>query len=277
VRLRSAYRAGEPVVAVASEGSLRLLPGVREIGPDTPLDRLRAAAEDAREELAAGDLVARPVVPNPQRVICLGLNYRAHVDETGRELPTYPVLFVKWASSLLAAGAPIVLPPESEAVDYEAELAVVIGRSGRRIPRGAALDHVAGLTVANDITMRDYQYKTHQWLQGKAWDASTPLGPELVTLDEVGDPGRLGITLDLNGRRMQESRTDRLIFDIPTIVSTVSEFTALQPGDVLLTGTPGGVGFRREPKVLLKAGDRLRVAVEGVGVLENVVADEASS
>jgi acylpyruvate hydrolase len=277
VRLRSAYRAGEPVVAVASEGRLRLLPGVREIGPDTPLDRLRAAAEDAREELAAGDLVARPVVPNPQRVICLGLNYRAHVDETGRELPTYPVLFVKWASSLLAAGAPIVLPPESEAVDYEAELAVVIGRSGRRIPRGAALDHVAGLTVANDITMRDYQYKTHQWLQGKAWDASTPLGPELVTLDEVGDPGRLGITLDLNGRRMQESRTDRLIFDIPTIVSTVSEFTALQPGDVLLTGTPGGVGFRREPKVLLKAGDRLRVAVEGVGVLENVVADEASS
>ena len=192
MRLRSAYRAGEPVVALASDGGLRVLPGVREIGVDTPLDLLRAAAEDAREEVAAGDLEARPVVPNPRRVICLGLNYHAHVDETGRELPTYPVLFAKWASSLLAADAPIVLPPESEAVDYEGELAVVIGRAGRRIAAGAALDHVAGLTVANDITMRDYQYKTHQWLQGKAWDASTPLGPELVTLDEVDDPGTWG-------------------------------------------------------------------------------------
>jgi acylpyruvate hydrolase len=276
VRLRSILHRGDPAVVVeAPDGRLLLLPGIAEIGRDTPLERLRQAAAAATDAADPAEVRARPVVPHPERIVCLGLNYRAHVEETGRELPTYPVLFVKWASSLLAAGDPIALPPESAAVDYEAELAVVIGRAGRRIPRADAQDHVAGLTVANDITMRDFQYKTHQWLQGKAWDASTPLGPSLVTLDEVDDPGRLAIALELNGEELQSSSTERLIFDIPTIVATVSEFTALQPGDVLLTGTPGGVGYRRDPKVLLKAGDRLRVTIEGVGVLENdVVAGE---
>jgi acylpyruvate hydrolase len=267
---------GEPAVALESEGGLLRVPGLTEIGRDTPLDVLRAAAAEAVEPLD-GTIVLRPVVPRPERIVCLGLNYRAHVDETGRELPTYPVFFTKWGSSLCAASAPIALPPESEQVDYEAELAVIIGRAGRRIPRERAYEHVAGLAVANDITMRDYQYKSHQWLQGKAWDDSTPLGPALVTLDEVPDPGNLAITLDRNGERMQESNTDRLIFDIPTIVATVSEFTMLQPGDVLLTGTPGGVGYRRDPKVLLAAGDRLTVSIEHVGVLENaVVAGDAA-
>jgi acylpyruvate hydrolase len=273
VRLRSVFAGGEPVVALEAPGGLRELPGLREIGRGTPLDVLRSAAAAPGSLLDPADIVLRPVVPHPERVICLGLNYRAHVDETGRELPAYPVLFTKFASSLIAAGDPIVLPPESDAVDYEAELAVVIGRGGRRIAREDALDHVAGLTVANDITMRDYQYTTHQWLQGKAWDASTPLGPALVTLDEVGDPGRLDIRLSLNGEELQASNTERLIFDVPEIVATISEFTALQAGDVLLTGTPGGVGYRREPKVLLKPGDALRVEIAGVGVLENAVAD----
>jgi acylpyruvate hydrolase len=277
VRLRSVFVDGAPAVVLESDEGLRRLPGVPEIGRETPLDVLRAAAaaasaSDGALVGAGADVVLRPVVPRPERVVCLGLNYRAHVDETGRELPTYPVMFTKFASSLLAAGDDIVLPPESEAVDYEAELAVVIGRAGRRIAAADALDHVAGVTVANDITMRDYQYKTHQWLQGKAWDASTPLGPALVTLDEVGDVGALDVELWLNGERMQSSNTERLIFDVPTIVATVSAFTELQPGDVLLTGTPGGVGYRRDPKVLLKDGDALRVAIAGVGVLENAVA-----
>jgi acylpyruvate hydrolase len=272
VRLRSVFLDGEPAVVAETPEGLQRLAGLAEIGRDTPLDVLRAAAEAAEAVPADAAVVLRPVVPRPERVICLGLNYRAHVDETGRELPAYPVLFTKFASALLAAGQDIVLPAEAEAVDYEAELAVVIGRAGRRIPRAEALDHVAGVTVANDITMRDFQYKSHQWLQGKAWDASTPLGPALVTLDEIEDVGALDVRLWLNGEQMQSSNTGRLIFDIPEIVATVSTFTELQPGDVLLTGTPGGVGYRRDPKVLLKDGDALRVEIPGVGVLENAVA-----
>jgi acylpyruvate hydrolase len=261
MRLRSIFHRGEPAVALEADGGLLLVPGLAEIGVATPIDVLRAAAEQAAERIDDADVVLRPVVPNPARVVCLGLNYNTHVEETGRELPTYPVLFPKYASSLLAAGADIALPPESQQVDFEAELAVVIGRGGRRIPREAGYDHVAGLTIANDVTMRDFQYKTHQWMQGKAWDASTPLGPALVTLDEVADPGRLDISLTLNGETMQSSNTDRLIFDIPTIVATVSEFTALQPGDVLLTGTPEGVGE-------VKPGDMIECSISGIGEMK---------
>jgi acylpyruvate hydrolase len=160
-------------------------------------------------------------------------------------------------------------------VDYEAELAVVVGRGGRRIAADDALSHVAGLTVANDITMRDYQRRSHQWLQGKAWDGSTPLGPYLVTLDEVDHVSRIDVRLQLNGEEMQSSNTERLIFDIPTIIAQVSQFTALSPGDVILTGTPGGVGDRRDPPVYLAPGDVVRVEIPGVGVLENTLVAEA--
>jgi acylpyruvate hydrolase len=142
----------------------------------------------------------------------------------------------------------VTLPPEESAADYEAGLAVVIGEPGRRIPPDRALEHVAGFTIANDISMRDYQHRTHQWLQGKAWDASTPVGPALVTLDELDDPLDLGISLFLNGEEMQHSTTALLIFDIPTLIAAISEFTELEPGDLILTGTPGGVGARRDPR-----------------------------
>ena len=170
----------------------------------------------------------------------------------------------------------MALPPESSKVDYEAELAVIIGREGRRIAPGDALDHIAGLSVANDITMRDYQQRTHQWLQGKAWDASTPLGPYLVTLDEVGDIGKLDLRLELNGQQMQSSNTELLIFDVPTTIAHISEFTTLAPGDVILTGTPGGVGARRDPPVFLKPGDIVRVEIPGVGILENAITSETT-
>lgn len=269
MRFASVLHEGVSVVVAYRDGVPHLVPGVRELGLETDCDWLASAGHRLGPEVAAEELELRPVVPAPRRIVCLGLNYRSHVDETKRELPEYPVLFAKWASTLAAAGEEIALPPESSAVDYEAELAIVIGRAGRRISREDALDHVGGLTIANDVTMRDYQYKTHQWLQGKVWDRSTPLGPQLVTLDEAGDPQDLELTLTLNGEQMQSSSTARMIFDVSTIIATISELTTLDPGDVILSGTPGGVGYRREPKVLLGPGDETVVEIAGIGRLVN--------
>lgn len=250
--------------------------GVEEIGRGTPSSLLAEPPLDRSGALPLGEVTLLSPVPNPGRVLCVGLNYMTHVDETRRELPTYPVLFAKFASSLIGPFAPICHPPESSQVDYEGEVAVIIGERARRVPRDRALSAVAGLAVANDVTMRDFQYKTHQWIQGKAWDSSTPIGPALVTLDEVGDPADLDIELRLNGERMQSSNTSQLIFDVPTLVSTVSEFTMLEPGDILLTGTPGGVGYRRDPQVFLRDGDVVAVEVSRLGTIENrVVAEES--
>ncbi|MDX6741558.1 fumarylacetoacetate hydrolase family protein [Actinocorallia sp. A-T 12471] len=235
------------------------------------------ALRDAEAEpvgVPVDDLRLLPVVSRPGKIFCVGLNYRAHVEESNRELPTYPVLFPKFASNLIAHGDAIVLPPESHKVDYEAELAVVIGRGGRRIARDDAFDHVLGYTICNDVTMRDFQYKTHQWTQGKAWDDATPLGPALVTPDEV-DPGKLDITFRRNGVELQSSTTALMIFDVPELISTISTFTRLEPGDVILTGTPSGVGFRRDPQVFLTDGDVVEVEISGLGVLRNTVRAEA--
>jgi acylpyruvate hydrolase len=220
------------------------------------------------------DVTLLPVVPHPGKVVCVGLNYKAHAEEGGYDVPEYPALFSKFPETLVGAGEPVLLPPESEAVDYEAELAFVIGRAVRRATGDEALAAIGGYTVANDVSMRDYQYKSNQWLPGKNWARSTPLGPYLVTPDEVGDPHSLDISLELNGERMQESNTSLFIFDLPTLVATITEFVPLAPGDVVLTGTPSGVGYRREPKVLLRDGDRMVVEIAGVGRLENPVAAE---
>jgi acylpyruvate hydrolase len=252
---------------------VRPLRDVAELGPATPAEVL-ADPPLTDERVALADVRLRPVVPHPGKIVCMGLNYRAHVDEGVYDVPDYPVLFSKFADTLVAAGDPIVAPPESSAVDYEAELAVVIGHRVRRVSGSAALAAVAGYTVANDVSMRDYQYKTHQWLPGKNWADSTPLGPFLVTPEEVGDPHDLDITLELNGERMQTGNTRQLMFDVPAIIAAVSEFIALGPGDVILTGTPSGVGYRREPKVLLGDGDRVVVEIERVGRLENPVVAE---
>jgi acylpyruvate hydrolase len=200
------------------------------------------------------------------------------VGETGREIPEYPVLFTKFAEALIGPSDPIMLPPESAQVDYEGELAVVIGTAGRRIAPADALRHVAGYAIANDVTMRDFQYKTHQWLQGKAWEASTPLGPWLVTPEEVGDPGVLDLRLSIGDRVLQEASTAQMMFDVPALIGHISTFVTLQAGDVILTGTPGGVGFRREPQVFLRPGDTVRVEISGLGAIENaVVAEQAAA
>jgi acylpyruvate hydrolase len=269
VRYASILRNGDPT-AVAIEGDRAIpLTGVAELGAATPLDVLREPPLDDDAEMSLSEVTLRPVVPRPGKIICVGLNYHAHVAETKRDLPEYPVLFTKFATSLTGPYDPVPCPPESEAIDYEGELAVVIGRRARRVSRERALDVVAGYTVANDVTMRDYQYKTHQWLQGKAWDRSTPLGPMLVTPDEVGDPGALKLRTTVNGQMVQDASTELLIFDVPTLISVISEFATLEAGDVILTGTPGGVGFRRDPPLLLSDGDTVVVEIDGVGRLEN--------
>jgi len=272
-RFASCEAGGRRFAALIEGDEALPLAGIEELGATTPSELL-ADPPLTGERLPLAELTLRPVVPRPGKIICVGLNYKAHVDEGVYDLPDYPALFPKFADTLLGAGEPVALPPESEAVDYEAELAFVIGRTVRRVSGDEALAAVAGYTIANDVSMRDYQYKSHQWLAGKAWARSTPLGPFLVTPDEVGDPHALDITLDLNGERMQDANTRLFIFDIPTIVATISEFTPLAVGDVVLTGTPAGVGYRREPKVLLKDGDRVVVEIAGVGRLENPVAAE---
>jgi acylpyruvate hydrolase len=275
MRLASVFYNSRPAIVALVDGQHVLVREDAELGADTAFPELLRDALNSDVVVPDDTLIWRSVVPDPRRIICLGLNYRAHVEETGRDLPSYPVLFTKWASTLTADGAPVAIPPESEEVDYEGELAVIIGREGRRIAAADALDHIAGVSVANDITMRDYQKRTHQWLQGKAWDGSTPLGPYLVTLDEIGDVGRLDLRVELNGETMQSSNTELLIFDVPTIIARISEFTMLQPGDVILTGTPGGVGARRDPPVFMRPGDLVRVEVPEVGILENTITSEA--
>jgi acylpyruvate hydrolase len=243
------------------------------LGPNSSPEALAGARRITAEASPLSKVRLPPLVQNSAKILCVGLNYRSHVEETGRELPTYPVLFPKFASSLIGPRDDIEIPAESHQVDYEGELAVVIGRPGRRIPREQALQHVLGYTVANDVTMRDYQYKTHQWLQGKAWDRSTPLGPWLVTPDEL-DLSRAAITTTLNGTTVQSSDLSRLIFPVDELIATISEFTALEPGDVILTGTPSGVGYRREPQLFLTPGDVVTVAIDGIGELTSSVRAE---
>jgi acylpyruvate hydrolase len=212
-----------------------------------------------------------PPVPRPGKIICLGRNYRAHAEELGNQPPDYPVLFAKFANALVGHQHPIVLPAVSTQVDYEAELGVVIGRRGKAIPREKAMDYVAGYTPFNDISVRDFQRRTVQWLQGKTFDSTGPVGPALVTFDEIADPHALDITLRLNGEVMQHSNTNQMIFDVPTIISYISQILTLEPGDLIATGTPSGVGAGRDPQVWLTPDDVVQVEIAQVGVLENRV------
>jgi acylpyruvate hydrolase len=273
MRFASVTHAGSPLLVRIEGDEATPLAGASELGRETTASWL-AQAQPAADPIPVGALRFRPLVPRPGKVICIGLNYVAHIQETQREESDYPVLFPKFASSLTGAYDELPLPPECDSVDYEGELTIVIGTRGRRVARERALEHVAGFTVANDVSMREYQYKTHQWMQGKAWDAMTPVGPQLVTVDEIGDGTGLTLRTTLNGEIVQESSTDLMIFDIPTLIATITEFTALEPGDLILTGTPSGVGARREPPLFLKDGDTLVTEVDGLGRLENRVVSE---
>jgi len=213
-------------------------------------------------------------VMRPGKVICLGLNYRDHAAEAGMAVPDYPVLFHKVAGSLIGHNQPIVVPRTSSKIDYEGELAIIIGRRGKYIAEDEALSYVAGYTVANDVSARELQFRTSQWTTGKMLDTFGPLGPALVTRDEVPDANALHIQTILNGQVMQDGNTADMIFRVPFIVSYISEICTLEPGDVILTGTPPGIGNTRSPQVFMKPGDTVTVEIEGVGKLTNAVVGE---
>lgn len=274
MRFASCLYQGRSFAAAIVDDQAIPLDSLTELGVDTPSALLSDPPLLTDEAVPLADVTLRPVVPRPGKIVCVGLNYLSHVGETGRDIPQYPVLFTKFAESLIGPRDHILLPKESTQVDYEGELAVIIGRRGRRIPPADALDYVAGYSIANDITMRDYQYKTHQWLQGKSWEQSTPLGPYLVTPDEVGPPSQLQIRLSINGTVLQEASTAQMMFDVATLISHLSEFVTVMPGDVILSGTPGGVGYRRDPQLFVRPDDRVVVEITGLGTLDNLAVAE---
>jgi 2-keto-4-pentenoate hydratase/2-oxohepta-3-ene-1,7-dioic acid hydratase in catechol pathway len=225
--------------------------------------------------LVAGAFDYLPPVAKPPKIICVGLNYIDHASESPYEKPDYPVLFLRVATSLVGHGRPLIRPKCSEQFDYEGEMAAVIGTGGRHIPRSKALDHIAGYSVFNDGSVRDYQFKSPQWTSGKNFDGSGGFGPDFVTADEVpaGAKG-LRLTTKLNGKILQEANTSDLIFPVDEIVAVASEVMTLEPGDLLVTGTPAGVGAFRKPPVWMKDGDVCEVEVEGIGLLSNPIEDE---
>jgi len=210
-------------------------------------------------------------VPSPGKMICVGHNYREHILEMGREIPPYPVVFAKFANTVIGPEDDIPHYPISDQLDYEAEFAFVIGKRARNVSQAEALDYVAGYTIVNDVTYRDLQRRTLQWLQGKTVDGSAPMGPWLVTTDELSDPSGLEVVLTVNGEERQRSNTKNLVFSVQYLVEFLSGLMTLEPGDVILTGTPGGVGVARDPQVFLKDGDVVRIEIDGIGALENKV------
>jgi 2-keto-4-pentenoate hydratase/2-oxohepta-3-ene-1,7-dioic acid hydratase in catechol pathway len=238
------------------------------LGFSAPLPKAMAA------DYASGEFRYLPVVPNPGKILCVGLNYQDHRKETGRPEAPQPAIFVRFADSLVAHQASIWLPEVSTSLDYEGELAVVIGKPAFRVPEGLALGHVAGYACFNDATIRDWQHHTHQFTPGKNFPKTGALGPELVTPDAVRDFAGSAIETRLNGQVMQSAKLGDMIFSVARIVSYVSGFTPLKPGDVIATGTPGGVGAKRQPPLFMKVGDAVEVTIAGVGHLSNTIAAE---
>ena len=213
-------------------------------------------------------------ISRPGKIVCVGLNYLDHAQEGGMELPKAPLLFAKWPNTLIGAGDAIVLPPEAKEVDYEAELGVVIGTKAKRVSEADALEYVEGYICVNDVSARDLQFGDGQWTRGKSVDTFCPVGPRLVPRDEIADPQQLGIRCIVNGEALQDSSTAQMIFSVAEIIAYVTRVITLEPGDLIATGTPAGVGVFRDPKVLLKDGDEVSVEIDGVGTLTNPVEKE---
>jgi 2-keto-4-pentenoate hydratase/2-oxohepta-3-ene-1,7-dioic acid hydratase in catechol pathway len=240
----------------------------------TDLAAVEVDAIRASDGVPASEVVFGPPVRDPDKIICLGLNYRAHAEESNMELPEAPILFAKFRNCLVGAEAPIRLPAASQKVDYEGELAVVIGRRCKHVSEADALSVVAGYMPMNDVSARDLQLQTGQWTAGKAVDTFAPCGPALVTADEVGDPQSLEVITRVNGAEMQRSGTDRMIFTVAETIAFISSVITLEVGDIISTGTPEGVGVMRSPPVFLAKGDEVEVEIPGVGLLRNPVASE---
>lgn len=238
-----------------------------------PLSVLKDALEDAPETAGIKETSIEygPVVTRPSKIICVGVNYLDHVKEMGHDVPTLPVLFSKFQNALIGHNADIMGMAKSDQLDYEVELACVIGKTCTEVSESEALDYILGYTIANDISARDLQKRTPQWLQGKTLDKSTPVGPVIVTTDELNDASKLAIKSIVNGEVRQASSTNQLIFNIPTLIAFISNLITLEPGDLILTGTPHGVGFAEKPPRLLQSGDEVVCEIEGIGTLYNTV------
>ncbi len=276
---------GRGLAAVAEGGDAQ---GLTENDPGFPghLDALLTAGSDALR--AAYDALRRgapvdqgavevlPPFARPGKIICVGLNYSDHSAESGFKQPDYPTLFGRFNTSIIGHGAPMIRPRVSEQLDYEGELVAVVGQGGRHIAKAAALGHVAGYTICNEGSVRDYQFKAPQWTMGKNFDGTGAFGPVFVTADEL-PPGAKGLRLQtrLNGQVVQDASTDDMVFDVETLVSVISEAITLEPGDLIVTGTPSGVGLARKPPLWMKPGDVCEVEVERIGILRNPIADEA--
>ena len=248
-------------------------------GGDASLEAANQAINFVRENVNGNkevssnlsEIILRAPVTKPGKILCVGHNYREHILEMKREIPEFPVIFAKFANAVNGPADEIPLPAITNQLDYEAEFAFVIGKQAKNVTKENALDYVAGYTIVNDVTARDLQRRTLQWFQGKNLDGSAPMGPWIVTKDEITNPGGLEISLKVNGEIRQKSNTENLVFDVPFLVEFLSHIMTLEPGDVVCTGTPGGVGFAREPQVFLQDGDVITVEIEKIGAIENQV------
>ena len=239
------------------------------------LDELGRVTEAAGITVSNSKARLMPVIPNPGKILCVGLNYKSHVAETKRSDSEYPSLFVRFADSLCAHDAALPRPKETKRFDFEGELAVIIGKEGRNITQSQAFEHIAGYACFNDASARDWQRHTHQWTPGKNFPLTGPFGPFMASRKEIPDVNQLTVETRLNGKVMQHASVADLIFTLPVIIEYISGFTPLSPGDVIVTGTPGGVGDRRDPPVYMQAGDGIEVEITGLGTLRNVVSNAA--
>lgn len=259
----------------APEAFQALHPDLKSVIAAGKLDELASVTLKAGLVVQASQARLLPVIPNPGKIFCVGLNYKTHVAEMKRADSEHPAIFTRFADSLSAHGAPLPRPSQTQRFDFEGELAVIIGKGGRCIAQAQAFDHIAGYACFNDGTARDWQRHTHQWTPGKNFPLTGPLGPYMATRQEIPDVNLLTLESRLNGVVMQHAPLADLIFTLPVIIEYLSSFTPLSPGDVIATGTPGGVGDRREPPVYMKAGDVIEVEITGLGTLRNIVADAA--
>jgi 2-keto-4-pentenoate hydratase/2-oxohepta-3-ene-1,7-dioic acid hydratase in catechol pathway len=246
-------------------------PDLRALLAGGALARAKQIAKSAKPDLKLSKVVFLPVIPNPGKIICVGLNYEEHRVETGRDKTENPALFIRVAESQVGHNRPIVMPPESTHLDYEGEIAVIIGKAGRRIPEERSWRHIAGYSCYNDGSVRDWQRHTLQWTAGKNFSQTGGFGPWMTTRDEIADGEELTLETRLNGQVMQHATTAMMIHRIPKLINYISTFTPLEPGDVIVTGTPGGVGARRDPPVWMKPGDKVEIEVSKVGVLVNTI------
>ncbi len=244
-----------------------------EAGPPA-LQKAEAAAEEATGYLELSAIKLAAPIPNPDKILCIGLNYADHAAESGQPLPDYPIVFSKYSNTVIGSGDAIVLPKVTDQVDYEAELGFVIGKRARHVSEADALEYVAGYLNVNDVSARDYQTRTSQWTMGKSFDTFAPMGPALVTADELPDPHNLAIRLWIGADTLQDSSTSQLIFSVPQLLADISQVMTLQPGDIVSTGTPPGVGAARRPPRWLKPGETVNMEIEGLGVLSNPVVAE---